>query len=101
MLQQPSSSLPTASHGGEENSALEAAAALACLGLKACRAGGCRKPWQEPSPLLSSLSAGLCSAQALGVPQGKGPGVARGAADGAPASAGGISPFLALLTWPW
>ena len=89
MLQQPSRCLPSASRGGEESSAAEAATAPACLGLKTCRAGGCRKLWQEPSPLLSSLSAGLCSAQALGVPQGKGTGVAHGAVDGAPVSAGG------------
>ena len=50
------------------------------------------KQWHEPSLLLSSLSAGLRSAQALGVLQGNGTAGARAAALRAPASVVGLAP---------
>ena len=83
-------------HTGERKAVLRRARLpLHALGSRRVKLEAARKPWQEPNSLLSSVSAGLCSAQALGIPQGKGTGVARGAAGGASASARGYP-----CSWP-
>ena len=90
-------------HRGERAAALRRVRLPShALGARDVGLEAARKQWHEPSLLLSSLSAGLWSAQALGALQGNGMGVARGGASRAAAGVVGKClfpdpPYLALM----